>query len=164
MSFDVTISKTPFNDKKHIPTRAEIELELGVIGAINLKEFEHKLDLLSSVITWSMYWFGVSEGWSSRASCYSSVLCILHFYKKHFIATVSIPLVHEEEFRNLKNLTDTHRKRFDHFTLSPGSKWVSFRVGRKEDIESLLAVMKKKISLLRIREEVSKKKRESSDK
>lgn len=164
MTEEQEIIKTPFNDRKHIPTRAEIELALGVLGAIYLKELEHKLDLQSRGINWSMYWHAANEGWSSRASYNEKVLCVVHFYKKFFIVSIPIPLASEEEFRTVKQLTPVHLKRFDEFTSSPGTKWITLRVGRKEDLDSLLSVLKKKINLLKLKEESAKKSRRNSGK
>ena len=87
--------KLPFNNFKHIPSRPEIDTVLGMLPALELKRFEEQLDLLDSTISWAFQWYENLEGWGYRASFKQRVLCILHFDRGYFSATLSIPLAME---------------------------------------------------------------------
>ncbi len=155
------LPRNPFNDRKHIPTRPEIDLSLGVLCAIHLKDFEHRLTVITSDINWAMYWYNPTDGWVYRASYKNSVLCILHFYRRSFGVTLSIPLDKEKDFFELRELTQEMKLQFRQSTLSPGSKWISLRVSQKDDVAGVVAVVKKKISLIKTKEE-KKQRRELS--
>lgn len=144
-SNDIEIPKLPFNDQKHIPTRAEIDLLLGVLGSMELKRLEEVLETMERHIDWSMHWYNDMQGWSYRASFRERVICLLHFYHGFFIATVSIPLDREEEFLALKNLTDAHKRRFSEFSLSMKMKWIRFPVKKRKDVEALTAILDLKL-------------------
>ncbi len=142
------MAKTPFNDEKHIPTRPEIDLQLGVLCALTLKRFEHGLEVLSSGVNWSFYWYNRTEGWSYRASYRRKVLCIVHFYKHSFTVTIPVPLRHEQEFLGMKEMTNGVRREFERANRSPGSKWVSIRLAGKDDTAPAVALIRKKMELL----------------
>ena len=141
--------KLPFNDHKHPPTRPEIDQLLGMLSAIELKRFEHQLELLEPRISWAMHWYESEEGWGYRASYRSRVLCVLHFYKGYFSVTLSIPIAEEQEYLSLRELTPHILQAFEHYTLSEKMKWITMHVSRKEDVDAALAIVRKKLNDLK---------------
>lgn len=158
------MAKTPFNDQKHIPTRPEIDLQLGMLCALTLKNFEHRLEMLSSRVNWSFYWYSPTEGWSYRASYRRKVLCIVHFYKHSFSVTIPVPLKNEREFLGMKELTHAMRLEFERATRSPGSKWVSIRLAGKDDTAPVVAIIRKKMELLEASESEGRSEEEPDEK
>lgn len=145
----VGIPKLPFNDQKHIPTRAEIDLLLGVLGSMELKRLEDVLESIERHIDWSMHWYNEAQGWAYRASFRERVLCLLHFYPDFFLATVSIPTAREEEFLALPELTEAHKRRFEDYTPSMKMKWIRFPVRKRKDVEALTAILTLKLDDLK---------------
>ncbi|MBN1447877.1 MAG: DUF3788 family protein [Bacteroidetes bacterium] len=141
--------KLPFNDFKHPPTRPEIDLLLGVLPAIELRRFEHQLELLEPRINWSMQWYENEEGWGYRASYHSRVVCVLHFYKGYFSVTLSIPRTEEEQYYTLRELTPHIRKAFEHYRMSEKMKWITMHLSRKEDVDAVLAILRRKLADLK---------------
>ncbi|MBL0175165.1 MAG: DUF3788 family protein [Ignavibacteria bacterium] len=141
--------KLPFNNFKHIPSRPEIDTVLGMLPALELKRFEEQLDLLDSTISWAFQWYENLEGWGYRASFKQRVLCILHFDRGYFSATLSIPLAMEYKYLALKELTPNMREHFKDYRLSQKMKWVSLHVKNRADTDSLLAIIRLKLEDLR---------------
>lgn len=142
------MSDTPefaFTDFKHSPSRPQIDAALGVLPAIELKHFEEKLDLLEPRVQWAMHWYENGKGWGYRVSYRTRVVCVLHFSKGFFTAAVSIPAVREDEFVRIRELTEEFREQFKYFTLSPKVKWVTFRIKKRNDTDSLLALLQLKL-------------------
>ena len=130
-----------FTDFKHSPSRPQIDSVLGVLPAIELKRFEEKLDMLEPRIQWSMQWYEVGQVWGYRAAFRTRVVCILHFSKGFFTASVSVPVAREQEFHDIRGLSDSFREQFKYFTMSPKVKWFTFRIKKRADTDSLLAVI-----------------------
>ena len=141
--------KLPFNDLKHPPTRPEIDQLLGMLPAIELKRFEHQLELLEPRIGWAMHWYESEEGWGYRASYRSRVLCVLHFYKGYFSVTLSIPIAEEQDYLALRELTPHIRKAFEHFRMSEKMKWITMHISKKEDVDAVLAIVRRKMADLK---------------
>ena len=141
--------KLPFNDLKHPPTRPEIDLLLGVLPAIELKAFEHQLDLMEENLNWAMHWYDNELGWGYRGSYKSRVACVLYFYEGYFTVTLSIPIAREKEFFSLKELTSAFRQQVDRFTESPKVKWFSFLIRKRRDVTAITAIMRLKIGDIR---------------
>jgi len=144
-----SIPKLPFNDRKHPPTRPEIDLLLGVLPAIELKRFEHDLELIESNINWSMQWYTNEAGWGYRASYKSRVVCVLHFYKGYFTVTFSIPQAEEERYIKLRTLTPTLRRAFESYKESMKMKWITVHLHRRADVEAMRRIMEMKLEDLR---------------
>ncbi len=142
--------KLPFNDYKHIPSRAEIDLVLGMQPAILLKRYEELLELIEPRINWSFQWYD-DGGWGYRASYLERVVCVLNFYRGYYAVTLGIPLAKEEEFFTLKELNDKVRNQFTNFKLSPKVKWITINIRTKEDAEAVAAMAKVKIADLKAR-------------
>ncbi|MCB2203392.1 DUF3788 domain-containing protein [bacterium] len=145
----IAVPKLPFNDHKHPPTRPEIDLQLGVLPAIELKRFEHKLELIEPQINWSMQWYENEAGWGYRASYRSRVVCVLHFYKGFFSVTLSVPIDETDDYLALKETTPLVRTAFEHFKLSAKMKWVTFNISRGADVDAVIAIANKKMADLR---------------
>jgi len=141
--------KLPFNDRKHIPTRPEIDLLLGMLPAIELKRFEDQIILREGKINWSMFWYEYYGGWGYRASFKSHVLVVLHFYKGYFTATVSIPLASEHAYLEARELTPAFHQYFAKGKLAPKAKFVTCRIWKRKDVEALLSLMERKLQELR---------------
>ncbi|MCZ7557368.1 MAG: DUF3788 domain-containing protein [Bacteroidia bacterium] len=141
--------KLPFNDAKHPPTRPEIDILLGVLPAIELKRFEHQLELIEPGINWGMQWYATDEGWGYRGSFKARVVCVLHFYKGYFTVTLSIPDAQLEEYRSLKTLTPMLLKAFENSKPSVKTTWVTFHLHKSEDVLALVPLMEMKIADLR---------------
>jgi hypothetical protein len=139
------IRKLPFNDFKHPPTRPEIDLLLGVLPAIELKRFEHQLELLEPRINWAMHWYSADQGWGYRGSYLSRVACILHFYRGYFTMTLSIPLDRVDEFRQTKDLTSTFRNAFSYGKPSMKTLWVSFLLREPADTAAAIHLIELKL-------------------
>ncbi|MDH7514244.1 MAG: DUF3788 family protein [Bacteroidota bacterium] len=152
-----TIHKLPFNDFKHIPTRPEIEVVLGVLPAIELRRLEEGLDLLEPSIVWAMHWYDSERGWGYRASFRERVVCILHFQKGFFTMTLSVPLAREAEFIALRELTEEFRARFSDYKRSINAKWIVFRIRKRRDTEAALALLRLKLDDLRAKTSRRKK-------
>lgn len=146
---NVPIARLPFNEYKHPPTRPDIDLQLGVLPSIELRRFEHQLELLEPQINWSMQWYENEAGWGHRASYKSRVVCVLHFYKGFFSVTLSVPSDEEEAYLSLRPTTPLIRTAFEHFKPSAKMKWVTFNVSRKADVSAVLAIVEKKLKDLR---------------
>ena len=136
---------TPFDNYKHSPSRPEIDTLLGVLPAIELKRFEEKLNRLEPRIQWSMHWYENGEGWGYRASYRTRVVCVIHFSKGFFTTSVSVPILREQEFHELNELTEKFRNQFQYFKMSPKVKWFTFRVKTPSDTKSLLAILRLKL-------------------
>ncbi len=145
------IPKLPFNDHKHAPSRAEIDLLLGVTASFQLKELEERMDLLfTERLNWDMHWYDAMEGWGYRASYRGRVACILHFYKSYFTVSISIPLKKEADFVSIHELTPKFRGLFDtKFKLSPGVKWLTFHIKTKAEVDAMLRVIRMKLEDIR---------------
>jgi hypothetical protein len=131
--------KLPFNDYKHIPSRPEIDLVLGMESAILLKRFEELLLLAEPRVNWGFHWYD-DGGWGYRASWGERVLCVLHFYRGYYAVTLGVPLDKEKEFLALKGLNAKLRAQFTNFELSPKMKWMNFNIRTKEDAEGAAAL------------------------
>jgi len=143
--------KLPFNDRKHIPTRPEIDLLLGMLPAIELKRLEHQLDLMLLDFNWSMQWYEKHGGWGYRASYLSKVFVIIHFYKGYFTAAVPIPASAINTYCQLPGLTEEFVREFDRVKDSPGAVWVTFRAWKEEHVRALLSILRKKIGDTKVR-------------
>jgi hypothetical protein len=154
----VEIPRLPFNDMKHAPSRAEIDLLLGVTASFELKRFEERIELLfTERINWDMHWYDAMEGWGYRASYRGRVVCILHFYKNYFTVSISIPDKKENEFLAIQELTPKYRMLFENnFKVSPGVKWLTFHVKRKVEVDAMVPVIR--LKLLDIREKTASQK------
>jgi hypothetical protein len=141
--------KLPFNDRKHPPTRPEIDIQLGVLPAIELKRFEHELELLEAGINWAMQWYASDEGWGYRASFKARVVCVLHFFKGFFTVMLSIPDEDLDAYRSLKSLTPMLLKAFEKSKPSVKTTWVTFHLHQREDVEALIPLMELKLADLR---------------
>lgn len=139
------VRKLPFNDFKHPPTRPEIDLLLGVLPAIELKRFEHQLELLEPRINWAMHWYSAEEGWGYRGSYFARVACILHFYRGYFTMTISMPQDKVEEYRALKDLPQAFRNAFDYGKPSMKALWVSFLLREPGDTTAAIHLMERKL-------------------
>lgn len=138
----------PFNDYKHLPTRSEIELHLGMLGSAELKRFEDRLESLATRIDWRMHWYE-TQGWGYRASYRSRVLCVLHFYNGFFTVTMAIPVDREEDYRSLKELTPNFIRQFGEFQLSAKTKWLTFKIRKKIDVDQMAMLIEIKIRNLK---------------
>lgn len=139
-----TTPKFPFNDYKHIPSRAEIDRILGPETAGLLKRFEEKLGMKTRAVSWEMHWSGDEQGWGYRGTYKNKVLCVLHFYRGFFSFTVSIPETKEAEYKALKELKEKHLNRFAHYKQSPHVKWITIHVHTRVDVEAIGALVYKK--------------------
>ena len=138
----------PFNDYKHVPTRAEIDTHLGMMGAIELMRLEERVELLAPRIDWRMHWYE-TKGWGYRASFRSRVLCVLHFFHGYFTVTMAIPVEDEERYRSLKELNPNFIRQFGDFTLSAKTKWLTFRIRKKVDVDQVMLLLEVKVSSLK---------------
>jgi len=141
--------KLPFNEHKHPPTRPEIDQQLGMLPAIELKRFEHQLELIEENINWSLQWYENEAGWGNRASYHSRVVCVLHFYKGFFSVTLSVPAAESDDYLALKSTTPLVRTAFEHYKPSAKMKWVTFNISRREDVDAVIAIVRKKMDDLR---------------
>jgi len=146
---DADRPKLPFNDHKHPPTRPEIDILLGVIPSLELKRFEHQLELLEPGINWAMQWYAGDEGWGYRGSFKARVVCVLHFYKGYFTVTLSVPDDAILEYRSLRSLTPMLQKAFENSKPSVKTTWVTFHLHKREDVEALNPLMELKLDDLR---------------
>jgi hypothetical protein len=138
--------RLPFNDRKHIPTRPEIDLLLGSEPSAELKRLESMIEYTEQHVTWSMQWYDNENGWGYRASYKERVLCVLHFFKGYYTATISIPFRREQEFLDLKDLTPAIRKQFLFYTPSPRTKWISFAIRKKQEVDAIIAILRLKLT------------------
>jgi hypothetical protein len=157
---NVQISKLPFNDRKHSPSRPEIDLLVGIVPSSELKRLERQIEWMDNKISWSMEWYENAEGWGYRASYMNKVLVILHFYKGFFSASMSIPLKKEAGFIALKEVTAAHLRQFENCVLSPQAKWVTLRIQKREDMNSLLALLQHKLEDIKLKSEKKRKREE----
>ena len=139
----------PFNDQKHPPTRPEIDILLGVLPAIELKRFEHQLELMEPGINWAMQWYDSDAGWGYRGSYKARVVCVLHFYKGYFTVTMSIPDADIPTYTSLKTMTRMLLKAFENSNPSIKSTWVTFHLHKREDVEAMPPIMELKLLDLR---------------
>ncbi len=142
-------ARLPFNDRKHPPTRPEIDILLGVSPSAELRRFEHQLELMESMINWAMQWYENDTGWGFRASFHARVLCVLHFYRGFFTVTLSIPEIDVEKYQALSELTPGLRKAFEYFTPSTKMKWITFHVRTDKEVRAVLAMLKLKLADLK---------------
>ncbi|HOJ02371.1 MAG TPA: DUF3788 family protein [Bacteroidota bacterium] len=142
---DADRPKLPFNDLKHPPTRPEIDLLLGVLPAIELKRFEHQLELLEPQVNWAMQWYENDAGWGYRASFKARVVCVLHFYKGYFTVTFSVPLDEEAAWRGRRENTEPILRAFEHGKLSPKTKWITVPLHLRADVEAVLPLLEMKL-------------------
>jgi len=142
----VLTPKLPFNEHKHPPTRPEIDQQLGMLPAIELKRFEHQLELIEEQINWSLQWYENEAGWGYRASYRSRVVCVLHFYKGFFSVTLSVPIAEADDYLALRSTTPLIRTAFEHYKTSDKMKWVTFNISRKEDVNAVIAIVRKKMT------------------
>ena len=140
--------KIPFDDYKHIPTRSEIDLHLGMLGLMVLKRFEERVESLAPRIDWRMHWYE-NNGWGYRASFRSRVLCVLHFFNGYFTVTMGIPADAEADYRSLKELTPNFIRQFSEFTLSAKTKWLTFRIRKSVDVDQIAMLLEVKIRSLK---------------
>jgi hypothetical protein len=141
--------KLPFNDLKHPPSRAEIDLLLGVVPSAGLRRLEELLEIEQPGINWSMQWYENDEGWGYRASFRGRVVCVLHFLSKLFTVTLSIPEAKERQFYELRELNQQFRDAFSRYTPSPKMKWVSFAMRGPEDVPPMMAIIRLKLQDIR---------------
>jgi uncharacterized protein DUF3788 len=142
---ELEVPKLPFNDYKHIPSRSEINLVLGVESAGLLKRFEDLLMMYDPVIDWAFHWYEEGGGWGYRASVNSRVVCVIQFYNGYYSVTMSIPLAKEDEFLALEDLNDKVRKQFSNYKLSPKAKWLTININTNADVEALAAMSRLKL-------------------
>jgi len=140
--------KIPFNDYKHIPTRSEIDLHLGMMGCLELKRFEERVELMAPRIDWRMHWYE-TEGWGYRASFRSRVLCVLHFFDGYFTVTMAIPAADEDRYRSLKDLNPNFNRQFGEFRLSAKTKWFTFRIRKNVDVDQMIMLLEVKVGSLK---------------
>jgi hypothetical protein len=139
----------PFNDQRHIPTRPEIDLLLGMTSALELRRLEERIDMLTANVDWQMHWYSNESAWGYRASYQSRVLCVVHFSRGAFVVIVSIPAEREKAYRGLKDMTPSTLANFANFRPGMKAKQVSFRVRDKEDCDGVTAVLAEKIRDIR---------------
>jgi hypothetical protein len=140
--------KIPFNDYKHIPTRSEIDLYLGMLGAVELRRLEERIELLAPRIDWKMHWYD-NDGWGYRASFRSRVLCVLHFYHGYYTVTMAIPADNEDRYRSLKDLNSNFIRQFGEFKLSAKTKWLTFRIRKQVDVDQMIMLLEVKVAGLK---------------
>lgn len=139
----------PYDDYKHIPTRPEIDLLLGMRAAVELKRLEGRIELMAANVDWQMQWYSNETAWGYRASYRSRVLCVVHFLRGVFTVTVSIPIEREKAYRALKDMTPSTLANFANFRPGPKTKHVIFRVRDKQDCDGVTAVLVEKITDIR---------------
>lgn len=149
MSAHDEIPKLPFNDFKHIPTRPEIDVLLGMLPSIELRHFEEHLALLEPRVDWSMHWYDNEQGWGYRGSYKERVFCILHFFKGYFTVTIPFPDAALESASALRELTDDHRVQMRKGKPSARATWVTLRVWKRLQTVSANALVERKLVALR---------------
>jgi len=120
-----------------------------VLPAIELKRFEHQLELMEPGINWAMQWYDSDAGWGYRGSYKARVVCVLHFYKGYFTVTMSIPDSDIPTYTSLKTMTRMLLKAFENSKPSIKSTWVTFHLHRREDVEAMPPIMELKLLDLR---------------
>jgi hypothetical protein len=143
-------SFSPCSDPRHIPTRVEIDLELGQMVLAELKRLEERIEDLVANVDWQMHWYAQEGQWGYRASYKSRVLCVLHFYDDSFTVTVAIPPDSEAAYRGIKELPVSFVHQFAHFRSSKNAKWFTFRIRKKTEVDGITEILRMKIGEMRV--------------
>ncbi len=135
------VKKQPFNDEKHVPSRAEIELALGMQRSLDLAYVEHKIHLVYPRINQVAHWAGPEQGWGYRFSFGNRVLCTITFFKQRFDVTFSIPQRMADEILKLNSLTAAVRRAMESSWKSPGAVWYRIPVHSRADAEGVADIL-----------------------